>query len=98
MFVEEESKRSATFRFWSSYIDMIGLLLRFIRATRSTNWDLHLDSLREMIPWYFAYDRINYSRYLCAYWLEMKALRISHPGKDYYITFVNFYVTTDKQV
>ena len=76
---------------------MIGLLLGLIHATRSANWDLHLDSLREIIPWYFAYDRVNHSRYLCAYWLEMKMLQISHPGKDC-ITLINFYIIIDEHV
>ena len=43
----------------------------FIRATRIIDWDLHLLPFRSMIPWYFACDKVNYSRYGSAYWLEM---------------------------
>ena len=32
-----------------------------------------------MMPWFFSYDRMNYSRYLPVYWLEMVELRTSHP-------------------
>ena len=32
-----------------------------------------------MVPWYFAYDRVNYSRYLPAYLSEMEDLPNSHP-------------------
>ncbi|XP_046556095.1 uncharacterized protein LOC124265368 isoform X1 [Haliotis rubra] len=32
-----------------------------------------------MIPWFFAYGRINYSRYLPCYYMEMKALQNTHP-------------------
>ena len=32
-----------------------------------------------MLPWYFSYDRVNYARYLSAYWVEMCALRETHP-------------------
>ena len=59
---------------------MIGMLLSFIRATRTTNWSLHLSSVRRMLPWFFAYDRINYARYLTVYWLEMMSLERTHPG------------------
>lgn len=69
-----------TFAFWSSYIDMVRLALAFIRATREANWNLHLSTVRSFIPWFFAYDHTNYSRYLPAYWLEMQQLSKSHPG------------------
>ena len=34
-----------------------------------------------MIPWFFATDRINYSRYALCYWLEMSLLPKTHPCK-----------------
>ena len=95
-FIDEESKRSKTFQFWSSYINMIGMLLSFIRATRTTNWSLHLSSVRRMLPWFFAYDRINYARYLTVYWLEMMSLERTHPGNPCTANIVHFehkYVT-----
>ena len=67
------------FSFWDSYIDMIMFMLRFIRATRIGCWDLHLLSVREMLPWMFSYDRTNYARYLTLYWCEMTILPESHP-------------------
>ena len=45
--------------FWQTYIDMVLLLLRFIRATREGNWELHKARVRDMLPWMFAYDRIH---------------------------------------
>ena len=33
-----------------------------------------------MLPWFFAYDRINYARYLTTYWLEMLKLPDSQPS------------------
>jgi hypothetical protein len=36
--------------FWSTYLDMIKLLLLYVRSTREANWDLHLDSLQQMLP------------------------------------------------
>lgn len=62
-YVKTRSLLSPTYRFWTSYLDMVGTLLCFVRATRTSNWDLHLASLRSMLPWMFAYDRTNYSRY-----------------------------------
>lgn len=68
--------------FWDSYIDLVCLLLRFTRATREGNWVLHLASVREMLPWVFAYDRTNYARYLSVYWCEMTTLPQTHPESN----------------
>ena len=78
-YVSQMSTVNSTFAFWSSYIEMVGLLLVFIRATRQSDWKLHIASVRSMLPWYFAYDRTHYSRYLPAYWVEMQNLPVTHP-------------------
>ena len=67
------------YAFWTSYLEMVQLLLLFLRATREGHWELHLSSIRDMIPWFFSYGRINYSRYLPIYYLEMIDLQTTHP-------------------
>lgn len=75
-----ESQRVVpNFNLWSSYLQMVDLLLRFIRASRTANWDLHLSCVLEMLPWCFAYDRLNYARYMTYYWLDMQQLHTTHP-------------------
>lgn len=66
-------------QFWMSYIDMIEILLGMLRASREGNWELHVSSIRRMIPWCFAYDHLNYARYLSAYLSEMSHLEEEHP-------------------
>ena len=61
--------------FWMSYIDIMEILLGLLRASREGNWELHISSIRKMVPWCFAYDNINYARYLSAYLLEMSRRR-----------------------
>ena len=65
-YVEQQCEASPTYRFWKSYQDMVLILLAFTRATRTSNWKRHLASLRQMLPWMFAYDRTNYARYFSA--------------------------------
>ena len=60
---------------------MAQLLLSFLRAPRADNRYLHLSAIRSMLPWFFAYGRVNYQRYLTAYWLEMHLLEYTHPGE-----------------
>jgi hypothetical protein len=78
-FVNERSEVNPLFAFWSKYIEMVQLLLLHIRATRTTDWSLHLSTLRSMIPWFFATDRVNYSRYALCYWMEMMCLEQTNP-------------------
>ena len=80
-FVKKQCEEDPLFSFWSKYIEMVQLLLLFIRATRMTDWPLHLSSLKSMIPWFFATDRINYFRYASSYWLEMTCLDKTNPCK-----------------
>ena len=74
VYVQESSDSNPTFLYWSLLIEMVQLLLLFLRGTREDNWYLHLSAIRSMLPWFFAYDRVNYQRYLTAYWLEMNLL------------------------
>lgn len=48
-FVERKSAENPTFAFSSSYIDMVQILL-FVRATRESDWKLHLSTLQLMMP------------------------------------------------
>ena len=65
--------------FWNSYLEMVELVMNFVRATREGNWDLHLESIKNMLPWFFAYDHINYARYLPVYLAHMLLLQDTHP-------------------
>ena len=76
----DAGKQRETFRYWSTYIDMVQILLQFTRSIREANWNLHLASVRAMLPWIFAYDHLNYARYLPAYWLEMTNIQSTHPA------------------
>ena len=54
-------------------------MLNMLRALRAGNWKLPLHTIHDLIPWCFAYDNINYARYLSAYYAEMSPLHIEHP-------------------
>lgn len=66
--------------FWMTYVDIVqDVLLGLIRAAREGNWDLHLHAIRQMIPWCFAYDRLNYARHLPVYYAQMTNLAVDYP-------------------
>jgi len=66
--------------YWMSYIDMVEhVILGLLRASREGNWDLHINAIRTLIPWCFAYDKVNYARYLSAYFAQMTNLPEKNP-------------------
>lgn len=67
--------------FWMTYVDIVeNVLLALLRAAREGNWQLHLSAIEAMIPWCFAYDKVNYARYLPAYYEQMANLPNEHPA------------------
>lgn len=70
-FREEGCARSPTFRFWDSCLQALQLMLLFIRAEREKNWDLHVDCIARMLPFFFCCDKPNYARYGTLYVSEM---------------------------
>ena len=63
--------------FWLSYLDIVKVLFGLLRASREGNWGLRVSTIRNIISWCFAYDNVNYARYLSLYLSEM-----SHPKKS----------------
>ncbi|XP_030267556.1 uncharacterized protein LOC115578638 [Sparus aurata] len=67
--------------FWMPYIDMVeDVVLGLLRASREGDWELHLHAIRTMIPWCFAYDKMNYARYLSPYFAQMTNLPEKYPS------------------
>ena len=66
--------------YWMSYVDMVvNVLLGLLCASCEGNWNLHLNAIRTMIPWCFAYDKVNYARYLSAYYAQMTNVPEMYP-------------------
>ena len=60
--------------FWWNYMEMISILLQFIRAQRVGNWDLHIESFTSKIKYFMWYDHHNYARWGPVYVTEMHQL------------------------
>ena len=55
-------------------------LVGLLRASREGNWLLYLSAIDYFISSCFAYDKMNYARYLPIYFAEMTALPQTHPN------------------
>ena len=61
-------------------MDKVWLILSFLQATKENDFDLHISSLQQMCPLYFAYDHHNYARYTTFYLLPLINVDKTHPG------------------
>ena len=58
---------------------MIDILRNFIRAQRSGNWELHLQSLSDMLPYLAASGHNHYTKCVWIYLQQMSKLEDEHP-------------------
>ena len=72
---EFDSKVTGQGKMLRNFMDLVEIMLLFIKATRQGIWDLHLTSLEMFVKYFFAYDQINYGRFTPAYLYEMFALK-----------------------
>ena len=70
-----------------SYLDMARILLNLLCAARAGLWHLFLETIRDVIPYCFAYDNINYSRYLTVMLADIIA--VENDFSDVYQQFCN---------
>lgn len=66
-FRKEEKARSQLFAFRDEYIHTLIMLLQFVKAERTNNWHLYLQSVSAMITYFFAHVA------------EMQELEPKHP-------------------
>jgi len=73
-FLQKKSSENATFKYWCNYCEMVEILLDCIRAERDGNWDLHLRTVKKMIPYLILYNHVNYVRGCVLYLSDMAKL------------------------
>ena len=65
--------------FWQSYLNMVQILLDFVKSIRLPDWNLHLQSTERMLIWIHAYDKINYARHFSYYWYSQQKIQNKFP-------------------
>ena len=83
----EMLKQSRTAKLWLQYSEMIQILRQFIKAERTGNWPLHLQSIQYMLPFLAASGHNLYTKTAYVYLMTMQALEKDHP--DVYESFTN---------
>ena len=83
---DDAHSSNPNFKFWSTYFNMVEILLDFIRVQREGDWNLHLEAFGAMLPW-LTYDHTNYARWGPVYLADMKNLKES--ALDVHSEFMN---------
>ncbi|MES9879418.1 MAG: hypothetical protein ABW185_00870 [Sedimenticola sp.] len=77
-----EGSLGKTAQFWFGYMTAVYTVLRFLRATKENNLDLHIKCLQTMCPLFFSYDHQNYARYATTYLMTLLNIDQTHPGVE----------------
>ena len=98
-FREQGRALSATFIYWDNFRRAVVILLRFLRAERDEDFELHLNAVCEAIPWLRAAGRTDYSKYAPIYVTEMRMLMSKNPDAYEHLANGGFVVrrSTDRK-
>ena len=71
---------SPQFEYWYTTLSFELTLLLFIRSLRQGNFKLYIEALISLVPWFFALDYTNYSRWIPVHIRDMLSLPTTHPA------------------
>ena len=72
-------KNQKTVQLWLVYMEMVAVLKKFLKAERLGDWTLHLEALREMLPFLAASGHNLYTKSVRLYLKKMAELKDTHP-------------------
>ena len=76
---KKETMTGRTATLWLQYLEMVDILRRFLKAERTGNWRLHLQSVRKMLPYFAAAGHKLYAKAAYVYLQAMTMLPEIHP-------------------
>ena len=71
--------KTRTAQLWLRYMKMLDIVRNFIKAERTGNWELHLQSVYDMIPYFAATGHRLYAKSAHVYLQNMLSLPVTHP-------------------
>lgn len=82
--LNECEKNGPTAKLWTQYFKMVTLVKHFIEAERSGNWELHLDTIQKMLPYFHASGHFLYAKSAHLYLQDMSRLREKMPAEEFH--------------
>jgi len=76
---KQRLQKGRTSRLWIQYMDMVDILIRYLKGERTGNWLLHLSTMQEMLPYMAAAGHNQYTKSIHIYLQHMQKLEEHHP-------------------
>ena len=73
-FLDLMSTENELYKYFNNYCEMVEILLNSIMADRSNNFELHLLTTRQILPYFFSMNHTNYIRGVTLYLQDMLKL------------------------
>ena len=77
---EQESEGNPSFKFWSLILNLESMLLTFVHSIRDGNFDMYVETLKKMVPWFFIFNHPHYSRWLPVHLRDLEELATKSPA------------------
>ena len=85
-FVEDGCRKSQLFKYWNNVLIMICLMQDFVRADRTGDGLLHIETFKKALPIFNIMDRVNYTRWGPVYLNDILELEKTLPeAYDHFI-------------
>lgn len=86
--VKRLSEQNKTTKLWIQYLHMVSFLKMFIEAEKSGNWQLHLQTVQKMLPFFHSSGHFLYAKSAHLYLQDMYNLQ-ERMDKDEFAEFSN---------
>ncbi len=67
------------FLYWFTCLELELLVFSFVRSLRTGNFDLYVNTLTKLTPWFFSLNHTNYARWMPVHVRDMCSLSVTHP-------------------
>ena len=74
------AEKGATAKYWKTVEMNLLLLCRLLRAQRTGDWRMTLNTCTDLCSWFFAFGHTNYARWMPVFLHDMKHLPEIHPS------------------
>ncbi len=91
---ERMSENHPQFCYWNKTLQLLKLFLCFLRSQREGQFHTYIETLRKIIPWFFALDHFNYSKWMSIHVKDLLELQTTSPST--YEAFMNGHFVTQK--
>lgn len=77
--IDLQTARCPTFKYWVTVLNLEILLLVFVRSIRLCQYEIFKKCIKTMLPWFFLLNHLNYARWLTVHIKDLEMLPSTAP-------------------